>query len=227
MLRATSGWDRRPQPVAECKFAWPPVETWPHDEDLIGQGADLDPSTVIDGYRHGLFAMERGNDDGTLFWWSPAERCIIPLDGLRITRSMRRSARRYHVRVNSCFERVMLGCSARHGDENVWITSRFVDCYSKLHELGWAHSVETFNEDGVLVGGLYGVRIGKFFAGESMFHLERDASKVALMALVDVMRSAKMTLLDAQWQTPHLASLGALEIPRAEYLHRLATATSL
>jgi leucyl/phenylalanyl-tRNA--protein transferase len=121
----------------------------------------------------------------------------------------------------------MLGCSARHGDENVWITSRFVDCYSKLHELGWAHSVETFNEDGVLVGGLYGVRIGKFFAGESMFHLERDASKVALMALVDVMRSAKMTLLDAQWQTPHLASLGALEIPRAEYLHRLATATSL
>ena len=194
---------------------------------MIGQGADLDPSTVIDGYRHGLFAMERGSDDGTLFWWSPAERCIIPLDGLRITRSMRRSARRYHVRVNSCFERVMLGCSARHGDENVWITSRFVDCYSKLHELGWAHSVETFNEDGVLVGGLYGVRIGKFFAGESMFHLERDASKVALMALVDVMRSAKMTLLDAQWQTPHLASLGALEIPRAEYLHRLATATSL
>jgi leucyl/phenylalanyl-tRNA--protein transferase len=194
---------------------------------LIGQGADLDPSTVIDGYRHGLFAMERGSDDGTLFWWSPAERCIIPLDGLRITRSMRRSARRYHVRVNSCFERVMLGCSARHGDENVWITSRFVDCYSKLHELGWAHSIETFNEDGVLVGGLYGVRIGKFFAGESMFHLERDASKVALMALVDVMRSAKMTLLDAQWQTPHLASLGALEIPRAEYLHRLATATSL
>ena len=194
---------------------------------MIGQGADLDPSTVIDGYRHGLFAMERGSDDGTLFWWSPAERCIIPLDGLRITRSMRRSARRYHVRVNSCFERVMLGCSARHGDENVWITSRFVDCYSKLHELGWAHSIETFNEDGVLVGGLYGVRIGKFFAGESMFHLERDASKVALMALVDVMRSAKMTLLDAQWQTPHLASLGALEIPRAEYLHRLATATSL
>lgn len=194
---------------------------------MIGQGADLDPSTVIDGYRHGLFAMERGSDDGTLFWWSPAERCIIPLDGLRITRSMRRSARRYHVRVNSCFERVMLGCSARHGDENVWITSRFVDCYSKLHALGWAHSIETFNEDGVLVGGLYGVRIGKFFAGESMFHLERDASKVALMALVDVMRSAKMTLLDAQWQTPHLASLGALEIPRAEYLHRLATATSL
>ena len=171
--------------------------------------------------------MEGPRNDGTLFWWSPAERCVIPLDGLHITRSMRRSARRYHIRVNSCFERVMLGCSARHGDENVWITPRFIDSYCTLHEAGWAHSVETFNEDGVLVGGLYGVRIGRFFAGESMFHLERDASKVALMALVDVMRSAKMTLLDAQWQTPHLASLGAMEIPRAEYLHRLATAISL
>jgi len=171
--------------------------------------------------------MEGPSDDGTLFWWSPADRCVIPLDGLHVTRSMRRSARRYHVRVNSCFERVMLGCSARHGEENVWITPRFVDCYTALHESGWAHSIETFNEDGVLVGGLYGVRIGKFFAGESMFHLERDASKVALMALVDVMKSAKMTLLDAQWMTPHLASLGAVEIPRAEYLHRLASAISL
>jgi leucyl/phenylalanyl-tRNA--protein transferase len=179
---------------------------------------------LIDAYRHGLFAMERSSGDGTLFWWSPAQRSVIPLDGLRITRSMRRSAKRYHLRVNTCFERVMLGCSARHDDDSVWITTRFIEQYCRLHELGWAHSVETFNDDGVLVGGLYGVRIGKFFAGESMFHLERDASKVALMALVDIMRSARMSLLDAQWQTPHLASLGAVEIPRGEYLRRLAEA---
>jgi len=120
----------------------------------------------------------------------------------------------------------MLGCSARHDRDNVWITQRFIDQYCRLHELGWAHSVETFDENGVLVGGLYGVRIAKFFAGESMFHLERDASKVALMALVDIMRSARMLLLDAQWPTPHLASLGGIEIPRAEYLRKLAVATS-
>lgn len=168
--------------------------------------------------------MERGTDDHVLFWWSPAERCIIPLDGLRITRSMRTSARRYHLRVNTCFERVMLACAARESEDNVWITSRFIEQYCALHEMGWAHSIETFNDDGVLVGGLYGVRINKFFAGESMFHLERDASKVALMALVDIMRSARMTLLDAQWPTPHLTSLGGVVIARHDYLGRLATA---
>lgn len=170
--------------------------------------------------------MERANGDETLYWWSPAQRCIIPLDGLRVTRSMRRSARRYHIRVNTCFERVMLGCASRHTDDNVWITPRFIEQYTKLHELGWAHSVETFNPDGVLVGGLYGVRIARFFAGESMFHLERDASKVALMALVDIMRSARMTLLDAQWPTTHLSSLGAIEVARQDYLQMLGTATA-
>jgi leucyl/phenylalanyl-tRNA--protein transferase len=137
---------------------------------------------------------------------------------------MRRSAKRYHLRVNTCFERVMLGCASRHGEDGRWITPRFVEQYCALHALGWAHSVEMFNDDGVLVGGLYGVRIGKFFAGESMFHLERDASKVALMALVDVMRSAKMTLLDAQWHTPHLESLGGVTLSRSDYLARLAAA---
>lgn len=120
----------------------------------------------------------------------------------------------------------MLGCASRHTDDNVWITPRFIEQYTKLHELGWAHSVETFNPDGVLVGGLYGVRIARFFAGESMFHLERDASKVALMALVDIMRSARMTLLDAQWPTTHLSSLGAIEVARQDYLQMLGAATA-
>ncbi|GDX14285.1 leucyl/phenylalanyl-tRNA--protein transferase [Actinomycetes bacterium] len=226
MLRATGGWDRAPQPVGHCEYEWPDVSQWPVDDDLIGQGADLNASTIIDGYRHGLFAMERNSDDPVLFWWSPAERCVIPLDGLRITRSMRRSARRYHIRINTNFERVMLGCASRGNDDKVWITPRFIDQYCDLHDRGWAHSVETYNEDGVLVGGLYGVRIKKFFAGESMFHMSRDASKVALMALVDIMRSAKMTLLDAQWHTPHLASLGGIVVPRADYLARLRAATT-
>ena len=165
--------------------------------------------------------MERSVGDGTLFWWSPAQRCVIPLDGLRVTRSMRRSARRYHLRVNSCFERVMLGCSARHGEDSRWITTRFVTQYCTLHELGWAHSVETFNDDGVLVGGLYGVRIGKFFAGESMFHLERDASKVALVNLASRMSGGAPSLIDVQWATPHLESLGVATVPRREYLRRL------
>lgn len=212
-------------PVGESRWDFPPPEAWSHD-DLVAAGADLEPATLVRAYTSGLFPMGIGRTNRQIGWWSPASRGVLPLDGLRVTRSMRRSARRYHLRVNSCFERVMLGCSARHGEDSRWITTRFVTQYCTLHELGWAHSVETFNDDGVLVGGLYGVRIGKFFAGESMFHLERDASKVALMALVDIMRSAKMTLLDAQWQTPHLASLGGVEIPRAEYLARLAAATA-
>ncbi|NDG10678.1 MAG: hypothetical protein EB111_02340 [Actinobacteria bacterium] len=111
LLRATSGWDRTPEFVGECAYQWPAVDNWPEDDDLIGQGADLHVATLIDGYKHGLFAMERAVGDGTLFWWSPAQRCIIPLDGLRVTRSMRRSARRYHLRINSCFE----SCAARGG----------------------------------------------------------------------------------------------------------------
>lgn len=224
LLRASSGWDRTPQPVGGCDFAWPSASQWPAEDDLIGHGADLAPATIIDGYRHGLFAMERAATDSVLLWWSPAERCIIPLDDLRITRSMKTSARRYHIRVNTCFERVMRGCAARESEDNVWITPRFIEQYCALHAMGWAHSIETFNDDGVLVGGLYGVRINKFFAGESMFHLSRDASKVALMALVDLMRSSRMTLLDAQWPTPHLASLGGAVVPRHDYLARLTAA---
>ncbi|MGE3179580.1 MAG: leucyl/phenylalanyl-tRNA--protein transferase, partial [Vicinamibacterales bacterium] len=145
------------------------------------------------------------------------------LDGLRVTRSMRQSARRYDVRVDTCFETVMRGC-ADPARANGWITDAFVNAYGTLHRMGWAHSIETFDRSGELAGGLYGVRVGGLFAGESMFSRQRDASKVALMALVSLMQESGMTLLDAQWQTPHLASLGAIEIPRTEYLRRLAVA---
>jgi leucyl/phenylalanyl-tRNA--protein transferase len=160
---------------------------------------------------------------GLLGWWSPNPRGILPLDGLRVTRSMRQSAKRYEIRVNTCFARVMQGC-ADPSREGGWITGEITEAYTRLHELGWAHSIEVFDRSGRLAGGLYGVRVDGFFSGESMFHVERDASKVALMALVDLMRSTGMTLLDVQWCSEHLASLGAIAIPRSAYLSRLAQA---
>jgi len=158
---------------------------------------------------------------GRLGWWSPERRGIVPLDGLRVTKSMRQSAKRFEIRVDTAFVDVMRAC----GDpsrEDGWITPEFIAAYTTLHQLGWAHSVEVFDRQGALAGGLYGVRINGLFAGESMFHAQRDASKVALMALVDLMRTSGMQLLDVQWCTEHLASLGAVDIPRREYLERLS-----
>jgi leucyl/phenylalanyl-tRNA--protein transferase len=169
--------------------------------------------------------MEVGGLSGVLGWWSPDPRGILPIDGLRITRSLRQSAKRYEIRVDTCFTEVIRACgnpSRSHG----WITEDIIRAYTKLHELGWAHSVEVFDREGQLAGGLYGVRINGLFAGESMFHVKRDASKVALMALVDLMRTSRMTLLDVQWCTEHLESLGAVAIPRDEYLARVADAVA-
>jgi len=161
--------------------------------------------------------------DRKLGWWSPEPRGIVPLDGLRVTKSMRQSARRFEIRVDTCFVDVMRAC----GDpsrEDGWITSEFVTAYTALHRLGWAHSVEVFDREGRLAGGLYGVRVNGLFAGESMFHTKRDASKVALMALVQLMRDTGLQLLDVQWCTEHLASLGAIEVSRAQYRALLADA---
>jgi leucyl/phenylalanyl-tRNA--protein transferase len=215
-------WNSKPLPLGESLWHIPAPDEWP-DEDLVRVGADLEPSTLIAGYRRGIFPMEVTALDGLIGWWSPDPRGILPLDRLRVTRSMRQSARRYTVRVDTCFDRVIRGC-ANPSRRDGWITSDFMAAYTRLHELGWVHSVEVFDGQGELAGGLYGVRIDGLFAGESMFHNKRDASKVALMALVDLMRSSSMSLLDVQWCTKHLASLGAEAIPRPEYLARLAAA---
>jgi leucyl/phenylalanyl-tRNA--protein transferase len=217
-------WAGKPQPVGKSSWRFPPVSEWPED-DLIALGFDLQPATLIDGYRRGVVPMEVTDMPGLIGWWSPDPRGILALDALRVTRSMRQAARRYEIRIDTAFGRVIRSCAdpARaHG----WITDEFVTAYARLHELGWAHSVEVFDRDGQLAGGLYGVRIEGLFAGESMFHVQRDASKVALMALVALMRASGMTLLDVQWATPHLASLGATGIPREEYLARLADAVT-
>jgi leucyl/phenylalanyl-tRNA--protein transferase len=215
-------WDAIPDPLPPSSWAFPPLDAWPED-DLVAVGAELDPSTIVDGYRVGLFPMIVEIPERVIGWWSPNPRGILPLDGLKISHSLRRSAKQFDVRVDTCLPEVIRGCadpSRTHG----WITADFEDAYVALHTLGWVHSVEVFDREGMLAGGLYGVRIGRMFAGESMFSRRRDASKVALMALVDLMNGSDMTLLDVQWCTDHLASLGAIEIPRQEYLARLAEA---
>jgi leucyl/phenylalanyl-tRNA--protein transferase len=191
--------------------------------DLISVGGDLEPETVVDAYCRGIFPMEVSGSPGVLGWWSPDPRGILPLDGLRITRSLRQSIKRFTVRVDTCFDAVIRAC-ADPSREDGWINPDFIAAYSHLHAMGWAHSVEVFDRGGTLAGGLYGVTVGGLFAGESMFHRERDASKVALVALVEIMRERQMSLLDVQWCTEHLASLGAVAIPRADYLARVLSA---
>lgn len=162
----------------------------------------------------------RSGAQEVLAWWSPDPRGILPLDRLRVSRSLRRSCARYTVTFDRDFEAVIDACAAPER-QGRWITDEIRRAYVELHELGWAHSVEARTDDGALAGGLYGVAIGGLFAGESMFHRQADGSKVALVALVAVLRNNADALLDVQWLTPHLASLGAVEIARPEYLHRL------
>jgi len=193
-------------------------------------GADLEPGTLLAAYRSGLFPM-RLQPGGPLGWWSPDPRGILPLDGMVVHRSLRRAARRFTVTVDAAFTEVMRGCADERRPGG-WIDAEFVAAYTRLHELGWAHSVEVWREgtgpDGgpELVGGVYGVAIGGLFAGESMFHRATDASKVALLALVERLRAGGGKLFDVQWQTPHLATLGVVEIGRAEYGARVARAVT-
>ena len=158
-------WHSRPRPVGDTPWSFPPSSEWP-DDDLIAIGADLEPATLIAAYRQGLFPMEIQLPRRALAWWSPNPRGILPLDRLRVTRSMRQSARRYEVRVDTSFVEVMRGCGnpARTG---AWITREILDAFTTLHALGWAHSVEVFDRDGQLAGGLYRVRVNGLFAGES------------------------------------------------------------
>ena len=212
-------------PIEPPPTRWelPPPEA-ADEREICGLGADLEPGTILKAYRTGLFPMRLGLG-GPVGWWSPDPRGVIPLDGLYASRSLRRSQRRFELRVNTAFEPVMRACAdpARpHG----WIDESFVQAYGDLHRLGWAHSVETWHE-GELVGGLYGIAIGGFFAGESMFHHATDASKVALLNCVELLNAGRAALFDVQWVTPHLESLGARPMARPEYLDRLARALVL
>ena len=220
-------WFTQPQLPGPTRFSFPPPSEWP-PQDLIALGGDLDPGTLITAYSRGIFPMvlDARAREPVVGWWSPDPRGVLPLDNLRVTRSMRRSFRQYEIRVDTCFGDVIRGC-ANPSREDAWIAEEFIEAYTRLQQLGWAHSVEVFDRAGQLAGGLYGVRVNGLFAGESMFHLQRDASKVALMALVQLMRDAGMTLLDVQWRTDHLESLGVVDVSREQYLALLADALEI
>ena len=191
------------------------------DDDLVAIGADLEPGTLLAAYRRGLFPMPSGEPGDPMYWFCPVSRGVLPLDALVVSRSLRRSAREFEIRVDTAFAEVLDACADPARDSG-WIDGEIRAAYLRLHELGWAHSVEAWRE-GRLAGGLYGVAIGGLFAGESMFHRERDASKVALVGLVEGLRDGRADerLVDVQWSTPHLASLGVIEMPRTAYLRRL------
>lgn len=182
---------------------------------------NLQADRLLAAYASGIFPM--ADDEGTLHWLAPDPRAIIELDAMKVSRSLRSVLRRglFTVTINRAFDRVMAACGDR--DEGTWISEDMLEAYGRLHQLGFAHSVEAWR-DGKLVGGLYGVSIGAAFFGESMFHRATDASKVALVHLVERMRERGYRLLDTQFMTPHLKTLGATEISRAEYERRLAPA---
>ena len=201
-------------------WVFPPAES-ADEYGVVGIGADLEPETILAGYSQGLFPMPL-EPNGRIAWWSPDPRAIIPLD-MHVSRSLARSMRKFNFSINKAFRDVMEACadpSRPHG----WIDAQVLEAYTRLHELGWAHSVECWNEAGELVGGVYGVGIGAMFAGESMFHRETDASKAALVHLTQNLKQNGIELFDVQWMTPHLESLGAVDLPRSEYLNRLADA---
>src|SRR5687767_2240589 len=212
-------------PVEPPPTPWqlPAPRDWPH-HDLVALGADLEPGTLLAAYRSGLFPMPAPS--GEVGWWSPVDRAVLPLDGMRVSRSLRRAARRFEIRVDTAFAEVLDACADPRRPDG-WIDEGVRAAYTALHELGWVHSVEAWR-DGRLAGGLYGVAVGGLFAGESMFHRETDASKVALVGLVELLREDpdEPRLVDVQWQTPHLASLGVVQMSRREYLGRLPEAVA-
>ena len=183
---------------------------------------ELTPQVLLQGYAVGIFPMAESRDDPRLFWVNPRRRGIIPLDGFHISRSLARRMRRggYEITVDRDFAGVVDGCADR---VETWINDTIRRLYIALHRMGHAHSLEVWM-DGMLAGGVYGVTLGAAFFGESMFSRRRDASKIALAFLVDRLRQGGFTLFDTQFLTPHLASLGAVEIPRAAYLRRLRRA---
>ena len=217
-----------PIPPAPTPWGFPPRSSWDPEADLVAVGADLEPGTLVTAYAAGLFPMPVTLDaEEHLGWFSPVERGVLPLDGMRVSRSLRRSARDYEIRIDTAFDEVVAACASPDRRDG-WINEDFTLAYGRLHRLGWAHSVEAWR-DGRLAGGLYGVSLGGLFAGESMFHRERDASKVALLALVDLLgdQHVDRRVLDVQWQTPHLATLGVVRRPRAEYLESLEASLRL
>jgi leucyl/phenylalanyl-tRNA--protein transferase len=210
-----------PQAVGRTPWRIPDPSTADLDAGgVVGFGADLKPATLVDAYRRGIFPWP--HPGVALPWFSPDPRAVLPLDGLRVPRSLRQRLRRcgWETTVDGAFDAVVDACARRPGGEGTWIGRDMGQAYVRLWRLGWAHSVEVWAGD-ELVGGLYGVAVGGCFTGESMFHRATDASKVALADLVDRWSEAGGAFVDVQLPTPHLTSLGAVDVPREEFLARL------
>ncbi|RNI24394.1 leucyl/phenylalanyl-tRNA--protein transferase [Flexivirga caeni] len=215
-------------PVEPAPSRWNLDEQRQEDatQDLIAVGADLEPGTLLAAYRSGMFPMGIG-DDGRrpIGWWSPVRRGVLLPGDFHVSRSLRRSRHRYRVTIDEAFADVVAAC-ADPGRSGRWITAEVQTAYLHLHRLGWAHSVETWDPAGRLAGGLYGVCAGGLFAAESMFHRATDAGKVAVWALTELVFADgdHRRLIDVQWQTDHLATLGVREIARTDYLRRVVAA---
>ncbi|MDZ4732880.1 MAG: leucyl/phenylalanyl-tRNA--protein transferase [Nitrospirota bacterium] len=207
---------------------FPPVDV-ATPEGLLAVGGDLRPERLLEAYRHGIFPWY--SDDQPILWWSPDPRTVLFPDKLHISRSLKRSLRpgRFNVTLDRCFRDVMQHCAEprpQYPDGGTWITAEMLEAYTRLHEQGYAHSVETWQE-GQLVGGLYGVALGGAFFAESMFSRVTDASKVALVSLVHQFQPWGFRLMDCQQSSPHITALGAQSIPRRDFLDHLAAALTL
>ncbi len=204
---------------------FPPADQADPD-GLLALGGRLTPQWLLDAYQHGIFPWPHGDLDDPMLWWSPDPRAIFEFDRFHVPRRLWQTCRssRFELTCDRDFAGVIRGC-ATAGDRSrgTWLTARMIRAYIRLHELGYAHSVEAWT-DGHLAGGTYGVAIGGLFAAESMFYRDSDASKVALVALMTHLRSRNYRLIDIQQLTPHTARFGAIEIPRSEYLSRLSVA---
>ena len=206
--------------------AFPPVsQALTEPNGLLAAGGDLTPERLLAAYRKGIFPWYQ--DGQPILWWSPDPRAVLTPEGLKVSRSLRRSLakRGFEFRVDTAFELVVAGCAEpRSYGGGTWITAEMAEAYARLHRLGWAHSFETWQE-GRLVGGMYGVAVGRAFFGESMFARETDASKVALVHAVDFLRLRETEIIDCQVASAHTRSLGAVDMPRAKFLTLIAKLT--
>jgi len=209
-------------------FRFPPVE-FASAEGLLAFGGDLQPERLLEAYRHGIFPWY--NDDQPILWWSPDPRAVLFPSKLHVSRSLERTIRRrtFTLTFDRCFRSVMTECAGprqQYPEGGTWITQAMIEAYGKLHDLGYAHSIEAWQE-GELVGGLYGVAIGGAFFGESMFSHADDASKVALVTLVRQLETWGFTIFDCQQTSPHVMRLGAEEISRRNFVKHLSKAVKL
>ncbi|HTS21365.1 MAG TPA: leucyl/phenylalanyl-tRNA--protein transferase [Casimicrobiaceae bacterium] len=210
-------------PWLRTSSLFPPIEAALDDPNgLLAAGGDLSAERLIDAYRHGIFPWYNGGQP--ILWWSPNPRMVLFVEEFVLPRSLRKVVRqqRFEIRVDTAFAQVVAGCAGpRPGQSGTWITPQVIDAYTALHEQGYAHSVESWR-DGALVGGLYGVAIGRMFYGESMFARESEASKVALVKLVAMLKHADMPLVDCQQETDHLTRFGGRPISRRSFAGLLA-----